>query len=147
MCQPPPKTGADDASTKPEPTVVPPVTACEHAVKVEELDFAYPSSLPTEEERLVLRGFNMQLAPGSRCLLLGANGSGKSTLLKVLAGKHLTSGDRVKAAGRAEPATPRRASSGSAHLGTTSSQRQPSPRPRNDGAFRSWARTPSGTCR
>mmetsp|Transcript_20119 Transcript_20119/g.59977 ORF Transcript_20119/g.59977 Transcript_20119/m.59977 type:complete len:330 (-) Transcript_20119:124-1113(-) len=100
MCQPPSATHTEDASTKPEPTAVPPVTPCEHAVKVDQLDFAYPSSLPTEEERLVLRGFNMQLAPGSRCLLLGANGSGKSTLLKVLAGKHLTSGDRVKVMGK-----------------------------------------------
>ena len=32
-------------------------------------------------------------------MLLGANGSGKSTLLKVLAGKHLTKGDRVKVMG------------------------------------------------
>ena len=66
---------------------------------MDNLDFAYPSSLPGEDEHLVLKNFCMQLKPGSRCLLLGANGSGKSTLLKVLAGKHLTKGDRVKVMG------------------------------------------------
>ncbi|KAH8083904.1 ATPase [Aureococcus anophagefferens] len=61
----------------------------EYAVEIDRLDFAYPQSLPTDEARMVLNGFSMQLKPGSRCLLLGANGSGKSTLLKLLAGKHL----------------------------------------------------------
>ena len=75
------------------------VATCDYAVEVDSLDFAYPSSLPGETEHLVLKNFNMQLRPGSRCLLLGANGSGKSTLLKVLAGKHLTSGDHVKIMG------------------------------------------------
>ena len=75
------------------------VAQCDYAVEVDNLDFAYPSSLPGEDEHLVLKNFCMQLKPGSRCLLLGANGSGKSTLLKVLAGKHLTKGDRVKVMG------------------------------------------------
>lgn len=35
----------------------------------------------------ILRGVNVALPAGSRCLLLGSNGSGKSTLLEVLAGK------------------------------------------------------------
>ena len=38
--------------------------------KVDNLDFAYPSSLPGEDERLVLKNFCMQLKPGSRCLLI-----------------------------------------------------------------------------
>jgi len=79
------------------------VAKCEHAVHVDGLDFAYPSSLPSGDERLVLKNFSMALAPGSRCLLLGANGSGKSTLLKVLSGRHLTSqdeGERVKIMGK-----------------------------------------------
>ncbi|KAH8047168.1 ATPase [Aureococcus anophagefferens] len=71
----------------------------EYAVEIDRLDFAYPQSLPTDEARMVLNGFSMQLKPGSRCLLLGANGSGKSTLLKLLAGKHLVSGDNVKVMG------------------------------------------------
>ena len=58
-------------------------TQCDYAVEVDNLDFAYPSSLPGEDEHLVLKNFCMQLKPGSRCLLLGANGSGKSTLLKL----------------------------------------------------------------
>lgn len=32
---------------------------------------------------------NLQLRPGSRCLLLGANGAGKTTLLKIIGGKHM----------------------------------------------------------
>jgi energy-coupling factor transporter ATP-binding protein EcfA2 len=32
---------------------------------------------------------NLSLAPGSRCLLIGANGAGKTTLLKILGGKHM----------------------------------------------------------
>ena len=41
----------------------------------------------------MLNKIDMTLAPGTRCLLIGANGSGKSTLLRVLAGKHLTKPD------------------------------------------------------
>ncbi len=32
---------------------------------------------------------NLNLAPGSRCLLIGANGAGKTTLLKIMGGKHM----------------------------------------------------------
>lgn len=71
----------------------------EYAVEIDNLDFAYPQSLRTDEEHMVLNGFSMLLKPGSRCLLLGANGSGKSTLLKLLAGKHLTGGNNVKVMG------------------------------------------------
>ena len=66
------------------------------AVEISGLDFSYPSC---NEEKYVLKDFYMKLSPGSRCLLLGANGSGKSTLLKILAGKHLTQGDKVKVMG------------------------------------------------
>ena len=92
---------APDANNMCVPPTPPSIiaTQCDYAVEVDNLDFAYPSSLPGEDEHLVLKNFCMQLKPGSRCLLLGANGSGKSTLLKVLAGKHLTKGDRVKVMG------------------------------------------------
>lgn len=71
------------------------------AVHVDDLTFEYPSSLPDPDARQVLKRLNMKLAPGSRCLLLGANGSGKSTLLRILAGKHLTKPDEaVKVCGR-----------------------------------------------
>ncbi|XP_078427845.1 P-loop containing nucleoside triphosphate hydrolases superfamily protein [Wolffia australiana] len=39
--------------------------------------------------------FNLEVSPGSRCLLIGANGSGKTTLLKILAGKHMVGGRDV----------------------------------------------------
>mmetsp|Transcript_9689 Transcript_9689/g.13454 ORF Transcript_9689/g.13454 Transcript_9689/m.13454 type:complete len:314 (+) Transcript_9689:63-1004(+) len=69
------------------------VEEIDNAVDVNDLTFEYPSSLPDPDARAILKGLNMQLAPGSRCLLLGANGAGKSTLLRVLAGKHLTKPD------------------------------------------------------
>lgn len=53
-------------------------------VNVQNLTFSYPNG------REVLKNLNLQLAPGARCLLIGANGSGKSTLLRILAGRHLT---------------------------------------------------------
>ena len=40
-------------------------------IDVQDLTFGYPGREP------VLRGLNMQLTNGARCLLLGANGAGK----------------------------------------------------------------------
>ena len=49
----------------------------------------------------MLHGLNMSLAPGSRCLLIGANGAGKSTLLRLLGGKHMCHPeDAVKVLGK-----------------------------------------------
>lgn len=56
-------------------------------VAVNELTFNYPG------RETILKGLNMHLAPGARCLLIGANGAGKSSLLKILAGRHLTHPD------------------------------------------------------
>ncbi|KAI5680077.1 hypothetical protein M9H77_01304 [Catharanthus roseus] len=39
--------------------------------------------------------FNLNISPGSRCLLVGSNGSGKTTLLRILAGKHMVGGRDV----------------------------------------------------
>ena len=38
-------------------------------------------------ERVVLRGVNLTISPGSRIALLGRNGAGKSTFMKLLAGE------------------------------------------------------------
>merc|ERR1712166_1081505 len=45
--------------------------------------------------KTVLRGINLELMPGQRCLLIGGNGAGKSTFLRVLAGKHMPPHDSV----------------------------------------------------
>ncbi|KAL7577051.1 hypothetical protein ACA910_006792 [Epithemia clementina (nom. ined.)] len=69
----------------------------EKAIEVKNLTFNYKSSdsgtsiVSEYNNNLVLQSLNLDLATGSRCLLIGANGSGKSTLLRVLAGRHLTS--------------------------------------------------------
>ncbi|EGG00619.1 uncharacterized protein MELLADRAFT_93120 [Melampsora larici-populina 98AG31] len=55
------------------------------AIDVTDLHFRFNEGLPE-----ILRGIDLKLTPGSRCLLIGANGAGKSTLLQILAGKRLT---------------------------------------------------------
>lgn len=59
----------------------------ENHINVNNLTFSYPGQTP------VLQNLNMQLAPGARCLLIGANGAGKSTLLRILGGRHLPKPD------------------------------------------------------
>mmetsp|Transcript_37249 Transcript_37249/g.48175 ORF Transcript_37249/g.48175 Transcript_37249/m.48175 type:complete len:365 (-) Transcript_37249:291-1385(-) len=61
----------------------------EPAVVVKDLTFSFTGHTKKD----VLRDMNMNLAPGSRCLLIGRNGAGKSTLLRILAGKHMTNPD------------------------------------------------------
>jgi len=56
-------------------------------IDIQDLTFNYVGREP------VLRGLNMQLTDGARCLLIGANGAGKSTILKILGGRHLTKPD------------------------------------------------------
>ncbi|KAI4331534.1 hypothetical protein MLD38_029719 [Melastoma candidum] len=59
------------------------------SIRVCGMQFAYEMQPP------LFMDFDLSVAPGSRCLLLGANGSGKTTLLKILAGKHLVGGRNV----------------------------------------------------
>ncbi|XP_039123215.1 ABC transporter I family member 19-like [Dioscorea cayenensis subsp. rotundata] len=64
-------------------------------IEVMAMNFAYDA-----QPQLFSR-FTLNIAPGSRCLLIGANGSGKTTLLKILAGKHMVGGrDVVRVLGR-----------------------------------------------
>lgn len=65
------------------------------AIDIRGLTFRYPGS--TEP---VLRDLNLSLAPGSRCLLLGANGVGKSTLLRLIAGRHMIAPATIHVLGR-----------------------------------------------
>ena len=37
--------------------------------------------------RVVLRGIDLRLRPGTLCGIVGENGAGKSTLLKILSGE------------------------------------------------------------
>jgi len=60
-----------------------------NSVAVRAMNFAYPGQPP------LFADFNLNVAPGSRCLLVGANGSSKTSLLKILAGKHMVGGRDV----------------------------------------------------
>ncbi|KAG5190023.1 P-loop containing nucleoside triphosphate hydrolase protein [Tribonema minus] len=60
------------------------------AVTIDNLTFKYDQApSPT------LKGFNLSLPKGSRCLLIGQNGAGKSTLLRVVGGRHLAKPDNA----------------------------------------------------
>jgi CCR4-NOT complex subunit CAF16 len=65
------------------------------AIQVDNLTFRYRPDQPA-----ALRDVRFALAPGERCLLVGANGAGKTTLLRVIAGKHMIADDRVTVLGR-----------------------------------------------
>lgn len=58
-------------------------------IQVNGMQFAYEIQNPLFFE------FNLDVSPGSRCLLVGSNGSGKTTLLRILAGKHMVGGKDV----------------------------------------------------
>jgi CCR4-NOT complex subunit CAF16 len=67
------------------------VTA-ELAIEIRKLVFGYRGAP-------VLRGIDLDVARGSRTLLLGANGAGKTTLMRVIAGKHLIPHEMVRVLG------------------------------------------------
>jgi CCR4-NOT complex subunit CAF16 len=63
-------------------------------VSVRGLTFAYQGYEP------VLRDLDLDVAAGTRAILVGANGAGKSTLLRVIGGKHLVPEAAVRVLGR-----------------------------------------------
>ena len=65
------------------------------AVVVRDLSFRYRPDLP-----LVLRGVDLVVPRGARCLVIGANGAGKTTLLRIVGGKHMVSREAVRVLGR-----------------------------------------------
>lgn len=70
------------------------MTATSQAIAVRGLDFAYAGGAP------VLRGLDLVVPDGARCLLVGANGSGKTTLLSLVAGRHMAGDRAVRVLGR-----------------------------------------------
>jgi CCR4-NOT complex subunit CAF16 len=66
------------------------------AIEIRNLTFGYPGA-----RELVLRELSLSLAPGARCLLLGANGVGKSTLLRLIGGRHMLARETIHVLGRA----------------------------------------------
>lgn len=72
------------------------------SVFVQHLDFSYPGldGRPIRGQPPLITDMNLSLAPGSRCLLIGANGAGKTTLLKILGGKHMVARECVNVLGR-----------------------------------------------
>ena len=54
------------------------------AIKVTDLHFTYATR---DGDRYVLKGLNMNLERGSRCLLIGANGAGKVRIHVVVTPK------------------------------------------------------------
>lgn len=55
----------------------------------------------------VLRGIDLELAPGEVTVLMGANGAGKSTLVKILCGVHHRDAGEIELFGKTfNPATP-----------------------------------------
>jgi len=64
------------------------------SIVVRDLRFGYRRS-----PRPVLDGIDLEIAAGTRTLLIGANGAGKTTLLRVLAGKHMVAREAVEVAG------------------------------------------------
>ena len=65
------------------------------AIDVRDLRFGYRG-----EPVPVLRGLDLAIGPGVRCLLVGKNGAGKTTLLSVLAGRHMIPDETVRVLGR-----------------------------------------------
>jgi ABC-2 type transport system ATP-binding protein len=68
------------------------VTMTQAVLEAREIRKAY-------RRRQVLRGVNLQVAPGQLAAVVGENGSGKSTLLKILAGTLAADGGEVGLAG------------------------------------------------
>ena len=78
-----------------------PAEAATPLISVAGLSAGY--ALPGGGRREVLRGVDLELAPGELVALLGTNGSGKTTLLHCLAGTLAPSGGSVMFAGRSLP--------------------------------------------
>lgn len=68
------------------------------AISINDLNFCYPNGYIAMPP--VLQHVDLNLKPGSRCLLLGSNGAGKTTLLNIAGGKHMHAPDAVQVLGQ-----------------------------------------------
>lgn len=68
----------------------PPRDAVPAHVRFEDLHFTYPGA-----QEPVLRGLNLEIAPGEKVAIVGANGAGKTTLMRLLAGFYRPQQGRV----------------------------------------------------
>ena len=71
-----------------------------HAAPALELQSVFKSFHDGEGELQVLRGVDLDLAPGESLALLGASGNGKSTLLQIAAGLETPDAGEVSVLGR-----------------------------------------------
>ncbi|EFJ50121.1 hypothetical protein VOLCADRAFT_80390 [Volvox carteri f. nagariensis] len=71
-----------------------PTSSQAEAVGLSSVSYSYPGCVP------FIKGCNLDLHRGSRCLLIGANGAGKTTLLQIVAGKYMVAQDSVRVLGR-----------------------------------------------
>jgi NitT/TauT family transport system ATP-binding protein len=55
-------------------------------IEIRDLSLAFPNPASADGRTLVLRDFNLSVAPGEFIAIVGASGVGKSTLLRVVAG-------------------------------------------------------------
>lgn len=69
-----------DESPGPEHPVIPDLSSPPHIV-FENVTFSY-----TEEDKLILDNFNLEISPNEKIALVGENGAGKTTLVKLLCG-------------------------------------------------------------
>lgn len=72
-----------------------PETESVRGIVVKDVEFKYPTS-----NEPFIKGCDIDLPRGSRCLLIGANGAGKTTLLQIVAGKYMVGQDMVRVLGR-----------------------------------------------
>ena len=70
--------------------------ALDGSIKVDDVSFTYHDD---EGRESLLRGINLELAPGRITVLMGANGAGKSTLVSLIMGLRTPTSGRVLADG------------------------------------------------
>ncbi|MFB9658322.1 ABC transporter ATP-binding protein [Glycomyces mayteni] len=71
-----------------------PTAAPQHAIRFENVAFAYPGA-----DRPVIEGLDLDIQAGSSLAIVGHNGAGKTSLVKLLAGLYEPTGGRITADG------------------------------------------------